>query len=353
MNSQRIKPNLFIVGAAKSATSSLWQYLRQHPRVFMPSDALYKEPAYFSLKGCSRGYEGYLDIFAAADESHKWIGEASTAYLTDPISAKLIYEFDPKSKIIILLRNPADRAYSLYNWMVQDGYEYAESFEQALRLETERLNKKIPNWYEPEYYWNYLYFHSGQYYNQVKRYLDLFGDNLLVVKVDDFRRAFSAEYKRICSFLDLKPNRIPPRTYNKSRRVYSAKSQFVLRKITTDLHKRNFVSRKYSKLQVLKLLTKQFISNSVTLYRGTATSIPMFGSLLVFMRMFTFTARNDIDLHCVVTKSQRDALLLIGLRNTEPKSMTYDTRRNLLSKYRNNIQQLQSLLNMDFSEWLF
>ena len=157
MDRQNIKPNLFVVGAARSGTTSLWQCLKRHPMIFMPEDEICKEPAYFSIKGRDLGYERYIDVFQSAKKNHKYIGEASTAYLTDPTSSKQIYEFNPNAKIIILLRNPIDRAYSLYNWMVQEGYEYSESFKKGLKLENERINKKIPNWFEPEYYWNYLF----------------------------------------------------------------------------------------------------------------------------------------------------------------------------------------------------
>lgn len=230
-----IKPNFFIVGAAKSGTSSLWQYLTQNPQVYMPKDELFKEPCFFSSFGEAMGITNYLKIFHDAKENHRIIGEASTAYLSDPLSAKRIYDFNLAAKIIILLRNPVDRAYSLYNWMVQDGYEFAESFEEALELEEERAGKTIPNWYEPQYYWNYLYYRSGLYAAQVQRYLDIFGDKVLIIKFDDFKRERDLEYKKICAFLGIEANVFPPIVFNASKKVRSPKLQFVLRKITDNL----------------------------------------------------------------------------------------------------------------------
>src|SRR5437016_1471970 len=103
------KPGFFIVGAAKSGTTSLWQYLRNHPQVFMPGSELLKEPGYFSDLFNRMSMEQYLDIFREAGNDHLAVGEASNVYLSDPSSAGNIQRFDSKSKIIILLRNPADR----------------------------------------------------------------------------------------------------------------------------------------------------------------------------------------------------------------------------------------------------
>ena len=110
------KPNLFIVGAAKAGTTTLYSYLEKHTQVYMPKDELYKEPAFFSTKGEKMGYEKYIDIFKSSTDRHKYIGESSTAYLTDSSSAQNLYDYNQGSKIIIILRNPVNRAYSLYKW---------------------------------------------------------------------------------------------------------------------------------------------------------------------------------------------------------------------------------------------
>ncbi len=352
MRSQNLKPNLFIVGAARSGTTSLWQYLKQHPNVFMPEDELYKEPAYFSVKGCDVGYKRYLDIFNGVDKLHKWIGEASTAYLTDWTSSKRLYEFNPNAKIIILLRNPADRAYSMYNWMVQEGYEYAESFEKALELEDERINKKIPNWFEPEYHWNYLYFSSGLYCEQVKRYLQLFRENVLVVKLDDFRAAFDKQYKKICSFLHLSPNEIRPEIYNKSRQVYSARIQFILRKITTEFVAKKLISREYNNVQILNEIAKRFVVNAITFCKAKRTLIDPFSTFLIFVRIIRFINETHFDFYNILTKSQRDVFLKTGLKNTKPTELHDNTREKLLLRYEEDIVKLQKLLNIHFTEWL-
>ena len=296
-----IYPNFMIVGAAKSGTTSLCQYLSENEEVFMPVGALKKEPGFFSdiRSPKNMDLEKYLRVCFSGvnDDIHKRIGEASTAYLTDPGSAKNIYDFNPNTKIIIILRNPINRAYSLYNWMVQEGYEYAASFEKAIELEKHRVNKKIPNYYEPEYYYNYLYFNSGLYYKQVKRYLDLFGENVLIVKFSDFKNNLDETYKRICLFLDIKVNAFTPAVYNISKDVYSPGFQFLLKKINQ---------------------------------RANRTQRKLFS---------------------IKTKASRDRIVKLGLKKTRPKAMKIETRKLLIKKYESDIELLSKLTNIDYRDW--
>jgi hypothetical protein len=129
-----IKPNFFIIGTFKGGTTSLHQYLSQHPDVFMPR---LKETRYFAFvesASCSDGkyldkvlypirtQEQYLSLFEAAD-GQKAIGEASPVYLDNPGVAKRIASFAPEAKIIVSLRDPVARAVSGYQMWVRSGKE--------------------------------------------------------------------------------------------------------------------------------------------------------------------------------------------------------------------------------------
>jgi hypothetical protein len=165
-----------IAGTSKAGTTSLYQHLTQHPDVFMPA---VKEPHYF-VQGYGIDLEGYLQLFAqAADKQAR--GEASTSYLFCSESPAWIRAVLPEARIIVLLRNPAERAFSLYNWMVMEGYEYAGTLEEALRLETERMTDGTFLRSNPEFYADFLYYTTGLYYRQVKTYRDLFGSERLKV----------------------------------------------------------------------------------------------------------------------------------------------------------------------------
>src|SRR5262249_54680506 len=113
-------PNFLIVGAANSGTTSLYTYLNQHPEVFLPA---LKEPHYFSqihpayeqryLRTYVRDERTYLGLFRKST-GYRAVGEASTSYLSEPEAPSRIYSVAPKTKIIIILRDPVERAHSHY-----------------------------------------------------------------------------------------------------------------------------------------------------------------------------------------------------------------------------------------------
>ncbi len=299
------QPNFFIVGAARCGTTTMWQLLQQNPDIYMPEDEFFKEPHYFSEADNpdkSRiSWEEYLWIFDKA-HNEKRIGEASTGYLPDPTSAPQIYNYNPEAKIIIQLRNPAERAFSLYKWMVQDGYEYSASFEKALELEEKRRHKKIPNFFEPEFYYNYLYFRSGLYAQQVKRYLDRFSSSqVYILRFKHLVSNPQQAVNEVCEFLNVTPHSIQSQTYNPSTYVHSPKLQFLLRKIAKVI----FVFRKR------------------------------------ILRQRNFT------------KKGKDFLLELNKsRKKSPPSLDSALKRELLSKYEQDIHKLSALTGKDFTDWL-
>ncbi len=268
----------------------------------MPADEFCKEPAFFSplKKNAAMTLEEYLNIFKEANINHELIGEASTAYLSDPASAKRIYDFNPEAKIIIILRNPSERAYSLYCWMIQEGYEYASTFKKALALENHRINKKIPNFFEPEYYYNYLYFCSGLYHKQVKRYLDIFKNNVLVIKFDCFKNNLNTTYNQVCSFLNINTNDLSPEVYNVSKDVYSPKLQFILRKINNRANK----------------IANAYFSISYN------------------------------------SKQSRDRFLKLGFKKQRPPGLSIEIKKELIRKYADDIEKLSKLTTISFDDWI-
>lgn len=131
-NSKR--PNFLIIGAAKSGTTSLFMYLKQHPNIFMTDP---KEPCYFDENvNWEKGEEWYFSLFKEARED-QICGEASTNYTRWPQVKdvpKKIFEFVPNVKLIYLMREPASRAYAHYvhRWTkeVNPGKPITENFEK-------------------------------------------------------------------------------------------------------------------------------------------------------------------------------------------------------------------------------
>ena len=211
MDSSHPQPNFFIVGTAKSGTSSLAKYLGQHPDIFMPP--WHKEPAFFAdHTGYSR-WEDYLKDFDGA-ASRRVVGEKSVAHLYDSQAADKIHRFDPRAKIIISLRHPVDMAYSLYLHNRRDGYERLPKFADALAAEDERAADPSFPQASLGYYANYLYRRRATYYPQIKRYIDTFGrSQVLLIRFCDLQKDSLSVCRNIFHFLGVDagfvPNLIP------------------------------------------------------------------------------------------------------------------------------------------------
>ena len=170
-----MQPNFIIAGAAKSGTTSLYRYLCQHPDVFMPEQ---KEPHYFvadepfnfPIVAKQAEYDALFEGTTAAA-----VGEASTGYLYFPKAARRIKAALPNTKIIVIARNPVDRAFSMWGHQVREGLEQ-QSFTQAVNEELDGQQRQQSG---VEYGFNYC--KLGFVADQIKQYQTLFGkDNVLV-----------------------------------------------------------------------------------------------------------------------------------------------------------------------------
>lgn len=187
------KPDFFIVGAAKAGTSSLHNYLSQHPEIFMPD---LKEPHFFSEwrppTPAPDDLDGYLSLFEGVPEGVR-AGEASTSYLCSADAPARLKRFRPDAKIIMVLRDPVERAYSQYWNHTRDSVEPL-SFEEALEAEPGRA--------ERGWWCGYHYVGCGLYAEQVKRYLDLFGGkSVRVYLFEDLVRDGEGVCRDLFSFL--------------------------------------------------------------------------------------------------------------------------------------------------------
>ena len=205
-----LKPNFFILGAAKSGTTSLFHCLEGHPEVFIPP---LKETNFFS-----DGFQGFDSITRATHyfermgegKGKKRIGEGSHSYLTSPRAAKTLKLLFPDCKLLVILRNPADRGFSLYHHLRRLGYEKYSTFEKALEAEEWRMNdqKFIDTCGENIY--NVMYFRSGFYGEQIQRYQKYFdADQLLITTFDKLIQDSKAVLSEICEFLEIDYNLCP------------------------------------------------------------------------------------------------------------------------------------------------
>ncbi len=162
-------PNFFVLGAGRCGTTSLTEHLRRHPDVFIPA---IKEPSFFAESWqWVRNPVDYADLYRAAGAPLR--GDASHLYLEDPSSPRTIRAFFPDARFVLMFRNPAERAVALYATMVEHGYEHHRTFERALAAEDRRFSSKRFRRSCPHSFWNFMYFRSGLFGEQIGRYLDI------------------------------------------------------------------------------------------------------------------------------------------------------------------------------------
>lgn len=182
--SQMKLPDFLVIGAAKSGTVSLYHYLQQHPQIYMSPQ---NEPNYWALAGAdfATHFQGpgdrqavkqyyvtdraaYARLFAQA-APEQCAGEVSPVYLYSARAAHQIQAHLPQSKLVAILRQPADRAYSHYRHFRQAGLEPLADFALAVEAEPVRIAQgwgPIPMWH---------YVQMGFYAAQLQRYFELFG----------------------------------------------------------------------------------------------------------------------------------------------------------------------------------
>jgi hypothetical protein len=205
-----VLPNFLIIGAMKGGTTSLWQYLRSHPQIFMPHG---KELHFFSHGPVwSRGVEWYAGRFSEVPPTATAIGEASPNYSKHPhfpgVPARMATVI-PDVRLIYVIRQPVERMRSHYLHHVASGDEH-DPIEKALRSESEYVN-------------------TSRYAMQIARYLEHFRrDQLLIVKSEDLRSDRVSTLRRVFEFLEIDEGWVPPTI---QRQFYRTAERRMLRSI--------------------------------------------------------------------------------------------------------------------------
>jgi hypothetical protein len=202
-------PSFLIIGFGKCGTTELYDRLLEHPNIH-PS--LRKEVNYFMYR-FDKSTDWYRAHFAAppaGSSSEQFVvGEASPGYVLNPFAPQRVKDTIPDVKIIVLLRNPVDRAYSHYHHRRRLGGEPLDTFEAALAAEPDRLRgEKERVFADPGYYkfgwYTESYVTQGIYADFLPPWLDLFAkQQLLVVQSEDFFRDTEATLRNITSFIGL------------------------------------------------------------------------------------------------------------------------------------------------------
>jgi Sulfotransferase family len=298
---RRALPDFFLLGAAKSGTTSLWRYLNQHPQIFMSS---VKEPKYFSLMGTELDYSGPGDenikkgTVTTPEEYHQLFcdapagtvrGEASTIYLDDPVAASRIAQTIPEAKLLVVLRHPAERAYAAYLHLVRDGWECLD-FEQALKAEKERRDS---NYY---LYWRYL--ERGFYGKALSAYYEHFPASQIQVHLyEELDNDTNGVLRKMFTFLDIKADVMIDSSARHNR---------------SGIPKNALLSKTLIGASPLKQVLKKFIPENLG--------------------------------HRLVSRVQAS--------NIERPSIPPKIRAELVDRYAQDIQMLAGLIDHDLSHWL-
>jgi hypothetical protein len=304
---QNFLPNFLIIGAAKSGTTSLHAYLSEHQDILMSTP---KEPKYFSNKAITINFSGkgdlevYNSIIKSKIEYKNLFKSEKDLIIKGESSADSLYYYKkviPLIKkeleepyVLILLRNPIERAFSAYTHLIRDGREI-KSFEEGLQLESERIE------WGYEFIWHYK--EVGLYYNQVKSYIENF-KNCKVILFDDLKKDSQLVVDDTCDFLKLTTIKInKDRVYNKS-----------------GIPKRNFQTFLYNKFIKKRSLFKKIVS--------------------FFLKE---------------TKKEQIAFILknqLFNKQLQKSEMKPETKNQLIDYFKDDILKLEKLIDKDLQHWL-
>jgi hypothetical protein len=213
-NPLRRLPDFLIVGTQKGGTTFLYRYLGRHPKV---RPAATKEVHYFDLN-YGKGLGWYRSHFPLPAPPGRGFltGEATPYYLFHPHAPARAARTVPGARLILLLRDPVDRAYSHYQHRVRKGIETL-GFEDAVEAEGERLRGELERMLQDERYvsfnhQHFSYLSRGVYADQIPAWAERFGeDRMLVLKTEDLFERPAPAFRRVLDFLGLPPWR--PRSF--------------------------------------------------------------------------------------------------------------------------------------------
>jgi hypothetical protein len=212
-----ILPNFLVAGAGKSGTTTLWSVLRRHPDVFMPR---VKEISFFTgaiapRSTYARGLDWYAGLFEGG-AGRAAVGEASVAYLFDPESPRLIQKHLGTPRLIFILRDPAERAYSHY-WQERKRGGRLPPFDDLVRTGAPPFDRLV---------------RSGLYATHLRRYLDHFPrESLLVRRYEELRDTPDTLYGAVCDFLGIDAVGLPRDTGRRENAAALPRSALLERRV--------------------------------------------------------------------------------------------------------------------------
>jgi hypothetical protein len=218
---RRRLPDFLIIGAQRCGTTSLYHHLVAHPAVAAAYPA--KGVHYFD-KHPGRSPDWYRAHFPVDRGGGPVTGEGSPYYLFHPHAPARAARVVPDAKLIVMLRDPTERAYSHYQQEFARGYDGAPSFEAALDLEPERLRGERERMladerYDSRSYQHHSYMARGDYLDQIQAWREHFpAEQLLILSAEAFFADPRSGVEQAQRFLDLEPASLPEYRVHNARR---------------------------------------------------------------------------------------------------------------------------------------
>ncbi|MEQ9481138.1 sulfotransferase domain-containing protein [Coleofasciculus sp. F4-SAH-05] len=207
-------PDFLIIGAAKSGTTTLYKYLCQHPQIYM---SVPKEPNFFGDDGCyAKGLDWYTSLFINA-KSHQFCGEASTFYTLNFTSTTPLFSYKlqpvtvskcagriakiiPNVKLIYIMRNPIDRAYSHWSHHMR----IAQYLDLKENTSKRYVTKIMVERFEDNMRHQLFYLENSNYMERIEQYLCYFPrESFLFLFMDDLIHATADTLRKVCNFLEI------------------------------------------------------------------------------------------------------------------------------------------------------
>jgi hypothetical protein len=299
-----IMPTFLIIGAAKSGSTSLYHALRQHPQVYMSP---IKEPRFFALEGEANPVfrrpngkafpwltvtdaRAYSRLFEAGDKA-KALGEASTLYLYSEKAPERIRHYIPNAKLIVVLRNPVERAYSHFCFFVKDGHEPLRDFRRVISPDEIRFRESLG------LLWHYI--GMGFYFEQLSRYYRLFPpEQIKIFLYEDWKTQPVDLLQDVFRFIGVNDAVVPQLT-----EAYNA-----------------------SGIPKIKALQRLIVEQN---YVRSALRVVL-------------PANVRREIHSRVR----------GFNLSKPEPLDRETRNMLIEIYRDDVNRLQELIGRDLSHWM-
>ncbi len=249
-----MKTNVLIIGAARSGTTSIYEYMKKHEQICFSK---IKEIHFFSVNELYNRGKNYYHNFFSPQKTTKVFASADTyLFIANIKTIQRIYDYNPQMKFIIMLRNPVERAFSGYQYAVNNGYlNEKTSFIESIENEKNLLQNNISIIQQN----NLCNAYQSKYFFHLKRWMEIFPEkNFLLLKTNDLKQKPDFILQQISKFLNI-DKFIPPKNFvaNKAHSVKSKKLEQIL--LNRDL----FIRRLTRKLFPEKLKQKIFDSGII------------------------------------------------------------------------------------------